>query len=247
MHILIDADLLVYKAGHGAKMEPLSHALYIVKRMLVSYKERLAEHFTIDKVTLYLTSDDKSNFRLDIAKTKEYKGHRKEESKPLHYKEIREYLINVHHAIVIGGKEADDELGIVCSKDPENCVIVSADKDMRMIEGWHWEMGDKPPYYVADPGILLLERKYGKKSKLFGTGLAWFYAQMLLGDIADNIPGIKGYGDVKTYKTLCGCGTVDQLKEAVYNIYKEQKVEDRFDEVYQLLWIHRSEEDIDGR
>jgi hypothetical protein len=61
---------------------------------------------------LFLTSNDKSNFRFKIAKTKEYKGNRKNLVKPCHYGYIRDYLWKVWGAKVIYGQEADDALGI---------------------------------------------------------------------------------------------------------------------------------------
>jgi hypothetical protein len=56
---------------------------------------------------LFLTSNDKSNYRFEVAKTVPYKGNRVA-PKPHHYNTIREYLISRHKAVVIEGKEADD-------------------------------------------------------------------------------------------------------------------------------------------
>lgn len=247
MRVLFDGDLIVYKAGFGAQKNnenpPVAHALYNCRNLLKNYLKTLDKYFTIEDYKIFLSSDETKNFRYDIAKTKPYKGNRKDLSKPIHYDDIKKYLIEHWEAITVENKEADDELGILCSQNPENTIIVSMDKDLRMIPGWHYEMGERPPYFVEDPGILILEKVNGRKSKLFGTGIKWLCAQMVLGDVADNIPGIPGYGDVKTYRLLNKYVTTQDLLLNIERIYKKHGLENRLIEVMRLLWIQRHKQE----
>ncbi len=196
---------------------------------------------------IYLTSTDKSNYRFDIAKTKEYKGNRKA-AKPVHYDAIREYLTNYWNAAIITGKEADDAMGIEQSTNGRRfgsdsvTIICTIDKDLDMIPGWHYNFVTKELYETDDPGALGLSEN---RRKLSGGGLLWFYAQMLLGDSADNIPGLKGFGPVKVHELLQDCKDEIEMVQNVYSQYtkempKKEAIE-RMKEVADLLWIQRKE------
>jgi DNA polymerase-1 len=244
MHVLIDGDIIVYRAGFGAQMRgediPVSYSLHNCRSIIRKQIKYLREFFPVEQVTVFLSADDKSNFRYEVAKTQVYKGNRVDSVKPIHYTEMKEFMVEKFNALMVTGQEADDEMGIWASEDPDKFIIVSADKDMRMTPGWHWEMTDRPPYFVDDPGFLQLEKRKANRPKLFGTGLAWFYAQVLMGDRADHIPGIPGIADVRAYNLLKNCKTVEDYKEVVEKVYKEEKLSlERLKEVKELLWIRR--------
>ena len=147
-----------------------------------------------DTYRLFLTSDDHSNFRYDIAKTKPYKANRGK--KPVYYNELRGYLIVHWNAEVVRGQEADDAIGINMDVEfYQNPVIVSTDKDLDQIPGTHYNFKTGKLYEIEDGQSLELS---SNRRKLTGGGYAWFYAQMLMGDSTDNIPGISGCGPVNT-------------------------------------------------
>lgn len=252
LHLLIDGDMIVYKAGFGAQSKdseaPLAHSIYNCNNTinsLINYV--IGKGFKMDKLTVFLSSDDKSNFRYNVAKTQPYKGNRTKAVKPVHYDAMKEHLLKKFNSVLVEGQEADDEMGIIASEDPERHMIISADKDMRMIPCWHYEMGEREPYYVDDGlGILKLERKEGKSPKLFGTGWIWFHSQMLTGDRADHIPGIPGVGIVKAYGMLKDCKTHQDCVKVVIDAYEKAGLSDeRLKEASELLWIRR-ERVIDG-
>ena len=87
--------------------EPIEFTLHSVKKLI----ESILEETKATDCRIFLSGD--GNFREEVAKTKVYKGNRDDLHKPLHYKEIREYLINVWQAEVVEGMEADDMMGIV--------------------------------------------------------------------------------------------------------------------------------------
>ncbi len=218
-------------------IEPLAHACQITKRMLLN----IAKRCDVDKMELYLTSTDHSNFRFELAKTRPYKGNRTQ-PKPYHYDAIRKYLITYWNAEVVYNIEADDMIGIR-SRLADKPLICSIDKDLDMLPGMHYNFVTDEVYKIADPGFLFLSEN---KKSLKGGGLLWFYAQILLGDSADNIPGLAGWGPVTTYNALKDCKKEGVMIEIVKDLYlKEYGTKDKAEavlmEMVDLLWIWRQD------
>lgn len=233
----LKSDGLTMKDGVLQKMryaEPLAHALHKTKLIADS----LLETVNATDYRAYLTSADKSNYRYSIAKTKPYKGNRKASSKPIHYDAIRDFVMNTYKAEIVYGQEADDALAIQQMKHLTKSIIVSIDKDLDMVPGYHYNYMYDQQYIATDPGTLEISKDH---RKLRGTGIKWFYAQMLLGDSADNIPGISGLGPVAAYNYLKGLTTEKEMVYCIRDIYAEHKVLDRFKEVLDLLWMRRNE------
>lgn len=194
-----------------------------------------------DAAKVFMTKSD-ANFRLSLAFTKPYKGQRKEEKPPFFY-EMRQHLIDVHKAILADGDEADDLMSIEQWKShneflketggefpigsPEhrafsNTVIVSADKDLMIVPGWHYTAGQEK-VWVEPMGWLELRRKAnGQVKDLKGAGLKFFYAQMIIGDTVDNYAGIQGRGAAFAYNLLDKCKTEKELYMAVLQAYKDK-------------------------
>jgi 5'-3' exonuclease len=173
---------------------------------------------------LYLSGG--KNYRDDVATMYVYKGNRDPTKKPKYYKELKEYYTTYWEAVVTDGIEADDAIGIeqFKNKDKSTC-IVSIDKDLDMIPGWHYKFTKDLFYYVT------LE-----EANLF------FLKQMLVGDKAvDNIPGIDGLGPKKADKLLAGKSVADAIG-IVEEQYKRQYKDvwpEAISEVAELLWIRR--------
>ena len=226
MRLLIDADILVYRAGfaveYKGEAEPLSHAKQAMKMMINDLLFRCARRYG-DKITssFYLTSDDKSNFRFEVAKTRTYKGNRKA-PKPVHYEDLRLFLMKNYRAETVSGMEADDMLGIQAS---DSTCIVTLDKDLDMIPGDHYNFASKKFYTVS-------------RTKAYYN----FCYQLLIGDSVDNIQGAKGVGPVKATKALSHAGR-DKAKmiAIVRDIYDD---DEKFLEMGKLLWILRKPGEI---
>lgn len=219
---LKDYELEGYKIAEDQK-----HTLFILKRNLMKLKQ-------IGELRLWLSPSDGSNFRFDVAKTPGprglgYKAGRPE--KPVHYQVARDYLKNHWGAEEIHGYEADDALGMFQN---DNTVAVHIDKDINMIYGKHlnWLTNER---YVVEPGLGTLP-----KEGVRGTGMAFFWHQMLTGDNVDNIPGIPNIGPVKATKHLEGCKTekemFDKVRELYYTIYKDDAFI-KMKEIANLLYI----------
>lgn len=264
MIALIDADILPYEYGGMVQLEDPDKPLEweIVRSMVDDRINQILEATDSGIYSLYLT-DSATNFRIDLATIKPYKGHRKTE-KPYHWERIRQHLIDSWDAEVQCGIEADDRLGIEQMKaraeaastyssyiedDPieekmlgsldscdwlHNTVICSRDKDLHMIPGWH---------YVWPAGKQ--EEKLWFQDEL--SAIRCFYRQLLTGDSTDNILGLYGVGaSSQLVKRVESCDEERLMFDIVYKAYQ-----DRFGsyasmfmmENAALLWMLREEPD----
>lgn len=244
-----DGDVYVYMAGFAAEKQSnpqMSHAKRCLTMLVNSHKEFIEQRFKVKESIFYLTADDRSNFRYEVAKTQPYKGNRKASGKPFFYEELRDELQLKYSAEMTFGQEADDLMAIRACDNPKKNIIISKDKDLRMVPGWHWEMNvNHLPFYADDPGFLMVQRQSAGKAKVFGVGTKWFYFQCLVGDRVDNIPGIKGMGDMKAYEALKECTSAIDMYSKVLDIYQEHgHTKDRLIEVGQLLWMRRNREEM---
>ena len=183
-------------------------------------------------------------FRYEFAKTKPYKGTRKN-PKPFHFNNILIYLLaNYQTEVAMYGMEADD---LICReqftalKHGGSTTICSRDKDLRICPGLHfsWECGKQSsvgPYETDRFGSLEIIN-----DKFIGFGLMFFYYQMLTGDAADNIPGLPGVGHAKAFNLLRDCENEEQLFKLVKQEYISNKKldnpKDYFLEQANLLWM----------
>lgn len=264
MKALIDCDILRYEIGFGCQYKDeetgeLNTRDYEQMTELFDEKVRFICQSVgaTEPPLLFLTNDTithrlltkrgykeerKNNFRDEIAVTKVYKGHRKNE-KPLHYTNITAYILDNYEHIVGNGLEADDEMCIYQTKSNEPTVICSRDKDLRICPGLHytWEHGKQSEVEVFEVdrfGFIELLRE--STPKIFGGGLSFFYSQLITGDTADHIPGLPKGGAVLAYKTLSECATERELYDKVSELYRERIGEDWREylrEQANLLWM----------
>lgn len=233
---LIDADILVYRCGFAADSQAkrdlgeaaaetdyTGWALANVKAVIETV---LNDVFTLHTwKAIYLSGSD--NFREQVATILPYKGNRDATHKPKYYREIKDYLIDRWDAQVIDGMEADDAIGIEQFRNKDkSTVIVSIDKDLNTIPGYHYNWVKQDFYYVN-----------------MTQANNFFFLQMLEGDRTDNIPGIDGIGPKTCLKILAEVGedTV-KLRERVIQLYKNQYGNqwlESYNEVAKLLWILR--------
>lgn len=180
------------------------------------------------------------NFRYEVAKTKPYKGNRKN-PKPFHFHNISSYLLHNYETIISSdGYEADDEIAIYQMSHTDT-IICSRDKDLRICPGHHysWECGGQRsigPEYTDRLGRLYKD----DRDEVIGYGMKFFYFQMLAGDAADNIPGLPGKGKAFAFKLLEECKEEREMFELVQSAYKEKmgdQAKEYFREQADLLWI----------
>ncbi len=225
----------------------LSLATYLMEKQI----RKIYQLTKCDRINFWLGPSNGSNFRFKSAVTQPYKNNRGE--KPELVNQLRDYLIMIHGAKEIEGHEADDALGlyqkesIVVLDDEfgigrpfDGTIAVHCDKDIFMIPGWHFDTMTDQFIYVTDPGELHIKGK-----SLKGTGLAFFYAQLLMGDPTDTIPSLaKGYGPVKIMKLFKECEKEEDYLGKVMEEYQHHIGMDwqvRLEEQADLVWILRRE------
>jgi len=220
MLALIDADIVCYRIGFAS--EDVSDKICLAR--CAEFMEELVMKPWVGDYQGYLTG--KGNYRQDIAVTAPYKGNRTA-AKPKHYELIREYLEKAWGCIVVEGQEADDAIGIKAYEinDIEEYIIMSIDKDLDMIRGWHYNFIKDRKYLIDDL-----------------QAIKHFYTQILTGDRVDNIVGLKGIGPKKAAKILEDCYTEADMYKAVLEAYDNDEA--RVLENGQLLWIRRNENQI---
>ena len=259
MKLLIDADLIAYEASAAAEMVDEGYEIRNFD-WVIGYTDDLVEGIKeavggVTSTELFITGDN--NFRFDIATVKPYKGNRKDKEKPFYLPSVRKLLEVKYNALKVHGMEADDILAIEAVKyNSDEVCIASRDKDLRQVPCWQysWEVGRQPewgPELVDSIGEL--EATYSNKvlasgepskaiKKLSGTGLRWFYAQCIVGDSADNIPGLEGKGAGLAYELLRDAQTEKEMFYAVLGAYEfkyEHNARERLLEQGRLLWMCR--------
>ena len=114
-------------------------------------------------------------------------------------------------------------------KTSPSSVIISIDKDLNMIPGWHYNPDKDSLYFVE-----------------YLEGMKWFYKQLLMGDSVDNIPGIKGIGIKKAEKLIDPLETLKEMYDLIYDKYSNVYLcpDDAILQVGRLLWMRTRPDEI---
>lgn len=248
MQCLIDADVLRYEIGFAAEtgwqhpgFPPFDYVAELLHNRInniVAIAGSVAGEQ--QEPILYLTGA--GNFRNEIAKRTPYKV--RTGNKPWHFKNLTAYLKASFNVIESSGMEADDLMAIEQTNRPNETIICTRDKDLRQVPGWHygWELGNQPqfgPMLVDELGTITLSED---RKKLSGYGERFFYAQCLVGDRVDSIPGLGNCGPVKAFNILDGAQSSLECFERVREAYRalyEDKGDDELLEQGRLLWMTR--------
>jgi 5'-3' exonuclease len=227
---LIDGDLWCYDIPFAAESGGDNPSMDYCITAAEYRMENILQAVGCKDLEVYLTGSN--NFRTEHAKTAEYKANRG--SKPKLYKEMREWMQFKWNAQIIDGMEADDQLAIRQTQEGDNSVIVSRDKDLRMVEGWHYgySCGSQPEFelrWIDKLGYL----EYSKKGTK-GGGIKFFFAQLLMGDKTDNILGVKGVGAKKAYDTIEPLSDIQDMFDICWDMYDDLTV---MLENADLLWM----------
>lgn len=244
---LVDGDVIRYELGFAAEAgwramgKEGSPPWEYVQELLHLRLEQIKRDLHTDKdPILYFTTGP--TFRFDLAKKKPYKGNRKE-NKPDHYNNLTVYLRDVLGAKEVVGIEADDQLAMDHVSSNGTTVLVSRDKDLRQVPGWFfsWELGRQAsfgPELITKEGWLNLSPK---RDKLIGTGLSFFYSQVLTGDTVDNIGGLPNCGPVAAYELLNDKSSEEQYEsicKAYADVYPNTWEEELLEQG-RLCWLTR--------
>ena len=191
--LLIDADILLYQESMAVEQEfdwgddwwtlygDLREAQERVDVWLLDIKDLL------DADDFLLTLTGRTNWRKDVLPT--YKSNRKGKRKPVVYKALKQYVVDVYKTAFFDCLEADDVMGIL-QTDPANAsetVIVSEDKDMLSIPGLLY----RP--IRPEEGVQEITLEDADRNHLL---------QALTGDSTDGYGGCPGIGPKTAEKIL---------------------------------------------
>ena len=245
--LIIDGDGPCYVAA--ATVKRLDTALRnfqqeILKRMFLAGASDCRIHLT--------SRDSDKHGRFRVKAGKPYQGNRKNKSKPPLLEPLRELVadnstwLDDYSVLLHRELEADDGMIQDAYLLGENGVIWSEDKDLRMTPYPYYEI-DRGQVQPSQPvGWVSIKHTPSGTPKLTGQGPLFFWAQMLMGDTADNVQGLARYNG-----KLCGAvGAFDVLKDVRCIHDASNIVLDAYREINQnavaegwLLWLTRWHKD----
>jgi hypothetical protein len=185
---------------------PLGIAIHNLNRMV----EGIIEGAGIDTWTLYITDSSKC-WRSAYATIQKYKGNRDGMVRPVHYHELRDYLVGKWKAFTVQYIEADDAVVMEYQECYRDGIMIHIDKDLDQASGLHYNP-NKDEFYWLEPY---------EADRLF-------YTQLLTGDKIDNIKGLsekrplRGIGPKTAESILNGCETSKEMFFAVHEKYVEK-------------------------
>lgn len=207
--ILVDGSSYLFRAFHA--MPPLTNgkgqatgAIFGVINML----GKLLEQYQPAKIAVIFDAKGKT-FRHEMYS--EYKAHR-----PPMPDELRTQIEPIHEIVkalglpllVIDGVEADDVMGTLAHEATElkhATLISTGDKDMAQLVNEHVSLINTMNDTLSTPDSV--KEKFGVRPDQIIDYLA------LMGDSADNIPGIPKCGPKTAVKWLTSFGNIDNLME----------------------------------
>lgn len=219
----IDGDYLAYIVAADRVGQDETTLPQAIKH-LHEFVEQLEDYAGATHHVIHLTSGDKGG-RADQAQLKPYQLNRQDKEVPLLLGDVKAHIAEKENSYVCTTGEADDSMAMFAyiariTGESHKCVIASQDKDLRMVQGLHIDWMSGELYEVDALGKLEMRVRMGKDDKkikkLWGTGALWFFAQMLMGDTADNISGLpKMVGTIlnKIQPTAAVTKAIETLKD----------------------------------
>lgn len=241
--LILDGDGPAYRVAATVKRLDTAIRRFqqdVLTQLFVTRSQDATVHFT--------ASTSHKAGRFQILGKKPYQGNRAGKSKPALLEPLRqamsvpanwlpEFNVVMHHVL-----EADDGMIQQAYRLKEHGVIWSDDKDLRMTPYPYYDMAravvcDSEPFGWLQPKIT------GSGTvKLVGQGPLFFWAQMLMGDTADNIAGLgkldgKLCGPATAYEYLRHAKDINEAANLVVDAYRRNE-QNPLPEGW-LLWLLR--------
>ena len=216
--LLLDGDIVAYRAAYSTNNDFEEDAIDKIDQIIEYLLEDTMFEPNAELMEVFLTGS--SNFRFELVDN--YKANRVGTERPVHLQAIRDHMVDNYEAVVSVGEEADDMIGIRATSIGPHAIVASIDKDMLQIPCIHYNLWRKTWTKVSE-----------------WEGLLFFYEQILTGDRADNIIGLKGIGPVKAKKIIASATTERELFDRCVEKYDGDV--DKVIENGRLLWLRREE------
>lgn len=223
---LIDGHALIFKMYYAFLRHPMINSKGADMSILYGFTKYILEMAGKENPTHLAVSFDPpgGTFRNKIFP--EYKATRAETPRPVI--DALEPLTEICHALHIPvlmkpGYEADDVIGTVASrfgKDGTDVYMVTPDKDYGQLINKH-VFQYKPGKSGSDSEIIdcaAICSKYGIDNPLQVIEML-----TICGDTADNVPGVKGVGEVGAGKLIAKYGTVDNIYAHIQELTPRQQ------------------------
>ena len=191
----VDADFLAYQVSYEKPDDPkpwdeMKHNAEVAAKTIQSLAAATSMHLHLTPAT------SNKGGRFQQALQKPYQGNRVDKPKPRYLHMMREWLAKRFPGTLHQNCEADDGMSsaqykAIAEGNRNLSIIASKDKDLRMVPGLHldWDTG-----VIRDTGDDFGWIDVNDKGKVIGLGQKFFWAQMLMGDTADNIQGLPLIG-----------------------------------------------------
>jgi DNA polymerase-1 len=212
----VDADVIAYRVAAACQEETQETMIDTIRAFVFN----MMHETQCQEYCLLLTGSN--NFRYEVAKTKPYKGNRKEVERPKWLSDARQYLVDHYKALIVEGYEADDACASLADRYSGSSMIISVDKDLKQVPCYFYDPVKKVGGLVTDA-----EAQYN---------LAY---QMLKGDNTDNIPGLPRIGEVKAIQML---KNHPAPMHKVSQVYQELGFD--YDYYYEQLQLLRMRKDL---
>jgi len=225
--LILDGDGPAYRVA--ATVKRLDTAIRRFQQAMLT--ELFLTQSSTVRIHLTASGSDKAG-RFRIKAVKPYQGNRTNKQKPSLLEPLRQAMTNrenwlpefdyvlMHHVL-----EADDGMIQDAYQLKEDGLIWSDDKDLRMTPYPYWCKASGMILPSATMGNLALMHTESGTPKLIGQGPLFFWAQMMMGDTADNVQGLlehngKKCGACGTYETLKDIGSINEAANTVLNSYR---------------------------
>ena len=239
MKAMLDGDMYVHVTAQQNVFTVVRHGEMIccqtdVGEAWINYNKRtdaLADALDIDpEEDLIQCFTKRGMFRRDLEPN--YKANRTA-PKPMGYSELKAKCVDLPWAVMHEQVEADDLIGIFAtqlSEKGEDVCIVSGDKDLLQIPGYHywhepfWHSKSKQPlreWFTSfgmreyTPNLFTVSKEAAER---------FFYCQILAGDSIDGISGCPGTGMVGACKEVAKWDITEPMEcwERVIQLYAKK-------------------------
>lgn len=230
---LIDADYAKYIVTSKIykdvqKIERGELDIFLKEDPVVKYtKQWLADFLTRieDPMIFCFSAPSVNTFRCHISFDKKYKGNRKKDSydyegKSQDMHNVMRYIVDNYLSLITDDLEADDIVAML--QDMDNTYIISKDKDLKQVPGWHYNFNTNEIELISHD-----------------TALFNLSKQLLMGDTTDHISGLPGVGEVNAQKILREVENPRNYVRRVLHEYQKRfgvfKGTDMFTETWMLV------------
>lgn len=244
-NILLDVDTMLYRVGYASPAPPTPEAACArLAKMIKDTEDKITSSIIpaigedYKHLLVFLTvPDGLGRYRDKFNKETTYKASRTSVPPPVFMDEMRDFIkLNyLVHQCPSSEYEADDAISwhgwynyeVTGQRD----IIAGVDKDLNQIPGYHWDYSKDIGHFVTD-----------------AEANRFFFKQLLMGDVADSIPGIRGVGPRRADTLLSKGANPEEWWDIVLSTYTNKLPHLSEDEIAEILyergnklWIQRRE------